>query len=333
LNFYSEYYIYLAFILSGLLILIFIFGFQLKKKLLNNFGDINIISRFSKNINLRRYYKKYTLLIISVFLIFLTLARPQWGNKMAKITRKGLNILVMLDVSKSMLAEDMKPSRLKKAKHQISRLVNYLKGDRIGLLIFAGTSFLQCPLTIDYSAFKMYLDNVSVDSIPVPGTNLPDALLSAIRAFPEVDKKYKVIILLTDGENHQGDMAEISKKIKDENIIVYTIGVGTPNGELIPLRDGYGNVVGYKKDKTGNPILSKLDEVTLEKIALYTDGKYYQATESEFELKKVYDDILKMERKLIYGKQFSQQEDRFQWFLIPAILLLMYELIKKEREV
>ena len=292
--FYNELYVYLAFIFAALLFVLFAIGFKLKIKLLSNFGDINIIKKFSKNINLKKYTKKSIIIIIIIFLLFLTLARPQWGNKMSKISRKGLNILVMLDVSRSMLAEDMRPNRLKKAKHQISRLVDYLKGDKIGLLIFAGTSFLQCPLTIDYSAFRMYLDTINVNSIPVPGTDLPGAITKAINAYPEVEKKYKVIILLTDGENHEGNVMEIVEQAKNEGIVIYTIGVGSPNGELIPLRDAQGNSIGYKKDKSGNPILSRLDEVILEKIALQTGGKYYQATETEFELKKVYNDILKI---------------------------------------
>ena len=332
MTFYNELYVYLAFIVAALLFILFAIGFKLKIKLINNFGDINIIKKFSNSINFKKYTKKSIIIIIIIFLLFLTLARPQWGNKMSKISRKGLNILVMLDVSRSMLAEDVRPNRLKKAKHQISRLVNYLKGDKIGLLIFAGTSFLQCPLTIDYSAFRMYLDTINVNSMPVPGTNLPDAITKAIKAYPEVEKKYKVIILLTDGENHEGDVMEIVEQAKNEGIIIYTIGVGSPNGELIPLRDAHGNTIGYKKDKSGNPVLSRLDEVTLEKIAFQTGGKYYQATETEFELKKVYNDILKMERKMIYGKQFSQQEDRFQWFLFPAILLFIIELFIKERD-
>ncbi len=331
--FYNEIYIYIAFIIAALLVIIYSIGLKLKMRLLNRFGDINIIKRFSENINFKKYSKKSMLIIAVIFLIFLSLARPQWGTETEKKTpsRKGLFILIMLDISRSMLAEDMKPNRLEKARHQISRLVNYLKGDKIGLLVFAGTSFLQCPLTTDYSAFRMYLDTINVNSVPVPGTNLPDALSRAIKAFPEVEKKYKVIILLTDGENHEGQIVHMAEQAKDEGIIIYTIGVGSPSGELIPLRNAHGNTIGYKNDKDGNPVLSRLDEVTLEKIALQTGGKYYQATETEFELKKVYDDILKMERKKIYGTQFSQQPNRFQWFLLPAILLFIIELFIKER--
>jgi len=330
--FQNNIYIYLALVVSILLFLLLKVGFKLKMKLINNFGDINIIKKFSQNIDFTRTRKKTIMIIIVIFFLFITLARPQWGSKISKINRKGLNIMVMLDVSKSMLAEDIKPSRLEKAKHQVDRLADYLQGDRIGLLVFAGSSFLQCPLTIDYSAFRMYLDNVNINSVNVQGTALSDALKRAVKSFPEVEKKYKVIILLTDGEDHQGQVLEIAEEAKKEGIIIYTIGIGTPNGDLIPLRSANGTISEYKKDKSGNPVLSRLDEVTLEKIALITGGKYYQATETEFELKKVYEEIMKMEKKMIFGKQFSQREDKFQWFLFPAVLLLLFEILMKERK-
>ena len=329
--FYNEFYIYLGLIFTGLLIIVLILGYKMKLKLLNNFGNIAVIKKFSESINFKNTRQKALLLILSVFLIFIALARPQWGNKSSNMSRKGLNIFVLFDVSKSMLAEDMKPNRIEKAKHEISKLVDYLKGDRIGLIPFAGSSFVQCPLTIDYSAFNMYLDTLNVNSIPVPGTAIAEAIQKAITGFPEGEKKYKVIILITDGEDHEGNVLEIAQKAKDEGIVIYTIGIGSPNGELIPMRDENGNLNGYKKDKTGNPVLSRLDDVTLEKVALTTGGKYYQASEFEFEIKKVYDDILNMEKKLIFGKVFSQKADRFQWFLLPAVLLLIIEIFYRER--
>ncbi len=178
----------------------------------------------------------------------------------------------------------------------------------------------------------MYLDTLNINTIPTPGTAIAAALDRGIDAFSKVEKKYKVIILLTDGEDHKGNVLNIAQKAKEEGIIIYTIGIGTPNGDLIPIRNANGSIAGYKKDKSGNPILSKLDEVTLEKIALKTGGKYYQATETEFELKKVYNDLMKMEKKIIYGKQFSQKQDRFQWFLFPVVILLILEIYMKERK-
>ncbi len=332
MQFYNDYLVYVMFIILIGMTLVYIFGFRLKKRLLKLFGEINTIQRFSKTIDFKRYRTKAILLLSVLFFSFLAIARPQWGAKTEKIVRKGLNIIVALDVSKSMLAEDLKPNRLEKAKHEISKLIDNLKGDRIGLMIFAGSSFLQCPLTIDYGAAKMYLDMVNVNSIPIPGTDIANAIIKSVNSFPEKENKYKVIILMTDGENHKGNVIKAAEYARKKGVIIYTIGIGTPNGELIPIRDNNGNIIGYKKDKNGNPVLSKLDEVSLEKIALITGGKYYRATSGELELKKVYDDILKRERKLIYGKQFIQREDRFQWFLLPALLFLIWEILLKERK-
>ncbi len=332
MEFYNSYLIYVMFIVLGVVLLIFVAGYNLKKRFLAAFGNISTIKRFSTEISFNRYRKKAVLILWSLFFAFLALSRPQWGVKTEKVVRKGLNIIVTLDVSKSMLAEDLKPNRLAKAKHEISKLIDNLKGDRIGLMIFAGTSFLQCPLTIDYGAAKMYLDMVDVNSVPTPGTAIAKAIRKSVDSFPGKDNKYKVIILMTDGEDHQGEVLKAAEYAKKKGVIIYTIGIGTPNGELIPIKDAAGNVIGYKKDRNGNPVLSRLDEVTLEKVALTTGGKYYRATSGELELEKVYDDILKKERKLIYGRQFTQHEDRFQWFLLPALLLLIIETLLKERK-
>ena len=332
MNFYNENLVYWAFLFVIILTGIFVYGLKLKKKLLSLFGKFELIKVFSENIDYSIYTKKAILLILIIFLIFLSLSRPQWGTKIHKIERRGLNIIVLLDVSKSMLATDMVPNRLEKAKYEIANFIDNLKGDRIGIVIFAGEAFLQCPLTIDYGACKMLLNIVDTDSIPKPGTDIGGAIEYAMKTFPESDKKNKVMILLTDGEDHIGDALNSAEKAKKEGIIIYTIGVGTENGELIPIRDEQGRIVGYKKDKEGNPVLSKLDEVTLQKIALITKGKYYRATSGEIELKKVYDDILKMEREKIFGREFSQKEDRFQWFLLPATLLFIYEILLRERK-
>lgn len=331
MDFLYESIIYFMFGAIVILILLFSFGLKLKKRLLSKFGDIGLVSKFSENIDFKKYTKKAVLLTLVLFFSFLALSRPQWGTKLQKISRKGLNLLVLLDVSKSMLAQDMVPNRLEKAKHEIEKLIDSLKGDRIGIVIFAGRPFLQCPLTIDYGAAKMFLDVIDTTSIPVPGTDIGAAIDMAIKSFPGNDKKYSVAILLTDGEDHIGNAVKSAEIAKKGGIIIYTIGIGSPSGELIPIRDESGTVVGYKKDKAGNPVLSRLDEVTLEKIALLTGGKYYRATAGELELKKVYDDILKMEREKIYGRQFTQKEDRFQWFLLPALILLVLEILMKER--
>lgn len=331
MSFYNEIYITLSIVVSILLIILFFLGFKLKEKLINRFGTMGLLGKFS-SFSFRIYRKKALLTLLTVFLLFAALARPQWGTKPAQTTRKGLDILVLLDVSSSMLAEDMKPTRLSRAKHAIAGLLDLLQGDRIGLLIFAGRSFLQCPLTVDYAAFRMFLEDVDVSSVPTQGTAMAGALERGLLAFPAKEKKHKVMILVTDGEDHEGKVLEAAEKAKEEGIVIYAIGIGSARGELIPVRDAYGAAIGYKKDRAGNPVLSRLDEATLEKAALATGGKYFQASESEFELKKVHDEIMKMEKKTIFGRSMLEQEDRFQWFLLPAALLLLWEIMTRERK-
>ncbi|MBN1898927.1 MAG: VWA domain-containing protein [Spirochaetes bacterium] len=331
MEFLHENIIYFMLIILAALIFVFSFARKLKMRLLSKFASLALLKKFSPNISFKRYTHKALLLTLSLFFLFMALARPQFGTKLQKMSRKGLNLFVILDVSKSMLANDMVPNRLEKAKHEIEEFIDILKGDKIGIIIFAGTSFLQCPLTIDYAAAKMYMDIVGPDSIPVPGTDIGKAIQLATRSYPEVERKYKVMILLTDGEDHEGEALQAAEEAEKEGVVIFTIGIGTTSGDLIPLKNE-GVIMGYKKDKKGNPVLSRLDEMTLEKIAQKTGGKYYRATEGEIELNKIYDDILKMERKKIYGRQFTQKEDRFQYFLLPAVLFLIWEIFLRERK-
>ncbi len=328
--FVNENLIYWALILALLMMILLWISELIRERLLKNFGNINLLKKFSPaDFKGRRI--KNVILILVVFLIMLSLARPQWGHKVQKIVRKGIDIMILLDVSKSMLAEDVHPNRLEYAKYEIRELINRLKGDRIGLIVFAGRAFFQCPLTTDYAAFKMYLDIVNVNTVPIQGTNIGDAIIKALKVFPSTQKKYKVIILLTDGEDHEGEVEKALKIARKMGVIIYTVGIGTPNGELIPIRDSSGRIIGYKKDKNGNPVLSRLDEITLQRIALQTGGKYYRSDSGGEVLSRIYDDILKMERRKIYGTEFSRFYDRFQWFLLPAILLLILEILLKEQ--
>ncbi len=246
--------------------------------------------------------------------------------------RYGVDILVAIDTSSSMLAQDIKPNRLEKAKLEVSSLIDKLKGDRVGILTFAGDSFLQCPLTLDYSAVKMFLSIIEPDMMPRPGTAMGDAIRLAAKSFIKKERKHKVLVFLTDGEDHETNPVEAANEAKKEGIIIYTIGIGTKKGEPIPVIDDAGNVKGYKKDRSGEIIMTRLDETTLQKIALITDGKYYHATAGEFELDKIYDEIDKMEKRELSNRIFMQYEDRFQYFLGFAFILLCIEFIIGDRK-
>lgn len=265
------------------------------------------------------------------FFLLFSLARPQLGTKLTLMKREGVDIVIALDCSFSMLAEDFKPNRLEKAKQEVKGLIARMQGDRVGLVAFAGVAFVQCPLTIDYSAAQMFLEIMDINLIPQPGTAIGDAIRTSIKAFNQKERKYKVLILLTDGEDHDSDPLKAAEEAAQEGIRIYAIGIGSTQGEPIPLRNEREDVTGYKKDEEGSVVVSKLDEITLQKIALTTGGKYYHATSGEMELDKIYDDISKMEKKELEGKLTVQYEDRYQYFLFISVLLLVAEFLLSER--
>ncbi len=317
--------------LVPLLILFFIWTDHRRKKLLARIGDAELVARLTASVSRRkRFWKTVLLLWVVVFLIF-ALADPQIGTKLERVKRKGVDIFIALDVSKSMLAEDIAPNRLEKARHEISNFIDRLEGDRIGLICFAGIAFVQCPLTLDYSAAKLFLNDIDTDLIPQPGTNIAAAIDIARKSFVTKELKHKVLVVITDGESHQGDPVEAAKEAAKEGIVIYTIGIGSPQGAPIPEFDRFGNRVGYKRDASGKIVTTKLDVLTLEKIAFETGGKYYISSTGEAELNKIYDQISKMEKKELASRQFSQFEDRFQIFLFLGLVLLVIEMLISER--
>ena len=275
---------------------------------------------------------KYVLIIFSYIFFVIALSNPQIGKKLEEYTRRGVDIMVALDVSTSMLAEDIKPNRLEKAKHEVGKLVDLLEGDRIGLIAFAGIAHVQCPLTLDYSAAKLFLNILDTDIIPQPGTAMGDAIKRAIPAFNSEERKHKVLILITDGEDHESDPLEIAKEAEKEGIIIYAVGIGSAQGVPIPIYSKYGNQTGFKKDREGNVVTTKLDVLTLQKIAYQTGGKYYLASSGEAELDEIYAEISEMEQKELVSKRFSQYEDRFQIFLALGLVLILLEIIIPEKK-
>jgi len=302
-----------------------------KKKTLARFGDLFLLLKNSPHISIARQGGKAAVLLAGVFFVVITLSRLQCGTHMEMMKREGIDLVVAIDVSKSMLAEDIKPDRITKARQEVRGILDRLRGDRIGLVAFAGEAFVQCPLTLDYSAAKIFLDVIDVDLIPLQGTAIGDAIGKAAEAFERHERKHKVLILLTDGEDHDTDPVAAAEEARKEGIKIYTIGIGSPVGEPIPVVNRQGKRVGYQKDEQGEVIVTKLDEMTLQKIALTTGGKYYHATPGEMELDKVYEEISKMEKKELEGKLMMQYEDRFQYPLLFALLLIVLEVFISEK--
>lgn len=323
--------LYLLLIMIPALILFYIYVFKQKKKALALFGNLELMKKLTLSVSYKRQYWKIALIVLSFIFLLLSLARPQLGTKLRTVKREGQDIFIALDVSKSMLAEDIQPNRLEKAKHEINALIDQLKGDRIGIIAFSGKAFTQCPLTLDYGAANMFLQAIDTDLIPMPGTVIGEAIQKAVSSFVEKERKHKVLILITDGEDHSKKALDVAKAASKEGVVIYTVGIGSLQGAPIPEFDQRGNRLGYKKDRKGQVVMTKLDELTLEKIALETGGKYYRASPGQAELDKIYDDIFKMEKKALASQQFAQFEDRYQYVLAIAILLLIIEMLIPEK--
>lgn len=318
--------VYLNFLLLiPVLIVFFIFSELGRKKKMKSLGDGILIEKLSSAKSAAKDIARGILMVISAVFLILALSMPQIGSRLTMTRRYGVDIMIAIDTSLSMLAQDIKPNRLEKAKMELSSLIDKLKGDKVGIVTFAGDSFMQCPLTLDYDAAKMFLSVIEPGIMPRPGTAIGEAVKKAAEGFTKKERKYKVLILLTDGEDHSADPVGAANEAKKEGIIIYTIGIGTQKGEPIPILDDSGKVSGYKKDKNSEVVMTKLNEEILQKIALITGGKYYHATAGEFELDKIYDEISKMDKKELSSRLFTEYEDRFQYFLGAALILLCLE--------
>jgi Ca-activated chloride channel family protein len=325
----------LLLLLPLILIILFAFyyfAFKRKRKLFKEFADFSIIDKLAPNLNQRRAYLK-AVILSSAFLIFIiVLSRPQFGKKVVELKRSGIDLIILIDTSLSMLAEDMKPNRLERAKMEISNLMDILQGDQIGIVVFSGEAFTQCPLTLDYDAAKMFLEIVDTKSVSQSGTDLGKAILQGGDSYPEGQKKYKAMILLTDGEDHKSNYIKMAEEAASEGIKIYTIGIGTGAGEPIPLRGDDGKIIGYKKDDSGQIVLSKLDETALQEVASKTGGKYYRSSNTGIELEKIYREISSMEKKEYEDKLGVEYEDRYQYLLFIIIFLLTAEFLIIERK-
>ncbi|MEN8193475.1 MAG: VWA domain-containing protein [Bacteroidota bacterium] len=312
--------------LIPILILIYWYSYRRKNILLNKFASSHLQKLL---LPLRSKFKgliKFSLALISIILLIFALANPQVGSKIEEVKQVGIDVYILLDVSLSMEAQDIKPSRLEKAKHEISKLIHKLRGDRIGLIVFSGEAFVQFPLTTDYAAANLFLSAVDVSTVPQPGTAIGPAINLAARSFKEDEETKKAIVIITDGENHEGDVVKIAESAAGKGISIFTIGLGSATGAPIPITNANGTQVGYKKDRYGNVVLTKLDENTLKVIADAGDGKYYHGTNTEDELDKVYNDLSKFEQTEYGATRITEYEDRFYYLLFPAILLLIIEL-------
>jgi tetratricopeptide (TPR) repeat protein len=275
---------------------------------------------------------KQIIVLAALALLILAGARPQLGTRLEEVKREGIDIFVALDVSLSMKAEDIRPSRLEKAKRDVSALLKKLSGDRVGLIVFAGDAYVQFPLTADYSAADLFISAVDVDAVPTPGTQIAAAVKKALQSFPRDLPTQKAIFIVSDGENTEGDIAGAIAQAKDEGVRIYAVGMGTPDGAPIPLYSSDGRRLDYKRDRSGNIVLTRLDEPTLQEIAAASGGSYRRATSGGNEIDDIYAELAALEKTELGTMQVTGYEEQYQYPLALAVIVLLLELLIGEQK-
>ncbi|MGE0089978.1 MAG: VWA domain-containing protein [Bacteroidales bacterium] len=323
-------YLYLLIAIPALLFL-YILTVIHKKRSLRKFGDLEIIEELMPFVSKNRPLVKFIFITVSFIAAIVALADPQFGSKVEIVKKKGAEIIIALDVSNSMLAEDIQPNRLERAKQAISKLIDKLENDRFGLIIFAGDSYIQVPLTTDYAASKMFLSSINTGIVTKQGTAIGSAIDLAMNSFTPETEMDKALIVITDGENHEDDAVAAAKLAKEKGITIHTIGMGSPEGAPIPIREGYGQTV-FLKDRDGSVVISKLDQVVLQQIASETEGIFIRANNSDVGLNKLLEQINKMQKQEVETKIYTEFEHRYQYLLGIAILFMIIELLITERK-
>ncbi len=321
-------------LLYGLIgiVLLFIYYRKWKSNAFESFGNKLTIKGLIPTYSKRRENIKFTLLFLCIASLIIGIGNPQIGTKMEEVKREGVDLMIALDLSNSMMAEDIKPNRLERARQAISRLIDKLQGDRIGLIVFAGDAYVQLPITTDYSAAKLFLSTVNTNIVPTQGTAIGKAIALSMRSFDMKNGQNKAIIIITDGENHEDEALEQVKLANEKGVFVHTLGMGLSKGGPIPIYNKYGNNTGYRKDKEGNTVISKLNEQMLQEIASIGKGTYVRANNTQAGLSALFAEINKMEKKEIGTMIFTDYKDRFQLFLSIALFLLIFDLVLLSRK-
>ncbi len=326
INFANAQYLFLL-LLIPLFFIIQAVVMKLRDRRIRKFGDEHLVGALMPSYSKAKAWVRITLFSLGFFFFVIGLSRPQIGARIKKHETKGAEIMIVLDVSNSMLAEDYSPNRLERAKLAISRLVDKLRDDRIGLIVFAGNSFVQLPVTTDYVSAKMFLNSISTESVPIQGTALGEAINTAIRSFSIQSEKSRVIIIITDGENHEDDPVAAAKQAAEMGIRVFTIGVGSEEGKPIPMN---GELL---RDRNGEIVVTRLDEDVLRKVAQAGDGLYARAGKNEFGLNPIIDEVRKMEDEKYMSVVFEEYDEQFMYFLGIALFFLVLEMLIGDRRI
>lgn len=316
---HPEYFFLLLII--PILIGIFVFSVFQKRRKIKQFGQPELLAELMPNVSVIRPQVKFYFQVIAIFLLVIVLAQPQFGTKMLKEKREGIEVMIALDVSNSMLAQDIQPNRLEKAKQVLSKLVDDMSNDKVGLVVFAGDAYTQLPITVDYVSAKMFMSSISPKLVPRQGTAIGSAIDLSIKSFGEKSKAGRAIILITDGENHEDDAIGAAKLALESGIVVNVIGMGKPEGSPIPV-DG---TMSFWKDKEGNVVVSKLNEEMCKSIAVAGGGSYVRVDNTNNAYKFISKELNKIAKSEIKTQAFSDYNDQFQSFALLALVLLVID--------
>lgn len=297
---------------------------------MRKFANPGILELLMPHASRSRPVFKFILLIMALAFFILGAARPQSGSRLQQVKRQGVEIIIALDVSNSMMAEDIKPNRLERAKRAIDRLISKLRDDKIGLIVFAGDAYIQLPITSDYNSAQLFLASVKPEIVPKQGTAIGAAIDLAVRSFSPDTETSKAIIVITDGENHEDDPVSSAEEARKNSITVHTIGMGLPQGTPIPLNQGGQGE--YRRDREGTIVITRLDEITLEKVSAAGGGIYIRANTAQVGLDDLFEEINKMQKTEMEARMFSEYEEQFPYFFAAGLILLLIEFLVMERK-
>lgn len=305
-----------------LLIVFYIVMRSRKKKAIAEFGNPELLAPLMPLLSFKRGAWKFTMILLALLFVIVGVAGPQFGSKLQQVKKKGVELMLVLDVSNSMMAQDIKPSRLEKAKLAISRMIEKLSDDKVGMIVFAGDAYVQLPITTDYSSARLFLSGINTGIVPVQGTAIGTAIDLAAKSFTPETQTSKAIIVITDGENHQDDAVAAAKAARKKGIYVHTIGMGLEQGAPIPQK---GNPGQFMKDGQGNVVVSKLDEETLKKIAKAGEGMYVRASNTDVGLNTLLEEVNRMEKSLLEERVYSDYAEKYQYFLLVGLFFVFVE--------
>jgi Ca-activated chloride channel homolog len=323
-------FLYLFFIIPFLIILYIILR-KVQNRAIGNFSEETFLSVLMPLRSKARLNIKFILYVLALSCLIIALARPQFGSKLEQVKRKGIEMIIALDVSRSMMAEDIKPNRLERAKQAITTLINRMHDDKIGMIVFAGDAYTQLPITSDYISAKIFLSNINTEMVSKQGTAIASAIDLGIKSFSQDAEPSKVIIIISDGEDHEGDAVKEAQNASAKGIKIFTIGMGSLQGAPIPLSAGLLRS-GFLKDRSGNVVISKMDPTELSKIAAAGDGEFYSASSGNIGLNQLYNKLNRLNKAEIETKVYSEYDDQFQYFIAFALLFILLDFLILERK-